>query len=64
MEECQTTADQIPSDLTPGDLPKPKEEPQVPSQQAKSEASTPKVELLMTDVKKEVDEFDGPRTRS
>ena len=45
VEESQTTAEQITSDLMPGDLPMPKEEPQVPSQQVKSEASTPKLEL-------------------
>ena len=33
VEESQTTADQIPSDLMPGDSLMPKEEPQVPAQQ-------------------------------
>ena len=60
MEESQTIADQIPSDLMPGDLLMPKEEPQVPSQQVKSAASTSKLEPSMTDVKEEVDEFDTP----
>ena len=60
MEESQTTADQIPSDLMPGDLLMPKEEPHVPSQQVKSEVSTPKLEPLMTEVKEEVDEFGTP----
>ena len=60
VEESQTTADQTTSDLMPGDLPMPKEEPQVPSQQVKSEASTPKLEPSMTDVKEEVDELNTP----
>ena len=60
VEESQTTADQIASGSMPGDLPTLKEEPQVPSQQVKSEASTPKLEPSMTDVKEEVDEFDAP----
>ena len=60
VEESQTIADQSPSDLMPGDLLMSKEEPQVPSQQVKSEASTPKLEPSMTDVKEEVDEFDTP----
>ena len=60
MEESQTTADQTPSDLMPGDLLMPKEEPQGPSQQVKSEALTPKLEPSMADVKEEVDEFDTP----
>ena len=60
VEESQTAADQNPSDLTSGALPMPKEEPWVPSQQAKSEVSTPKLEPLMTDVKEEAEDFDTP----
>ena len=60
VEESQTTADQNPSDLTSGALRMPKEEPWVPSQQVKSEVSTPKLEPLMTDVKEEADDFGTP----
>ena len=60
MEESQTTADQIASGSMPGDLPTLKEEPQVQPQQVKSEASTPKLESSITDVKEEVDEFGTP----
>ena len=58
MKESQPTADQSAPDLMPGDLPTLKEEPQVQIQQAKSEASTPKLESSMTDVKEEVVDFD------
>ena len=60
MEERQTTAVQIPSEMTLGDLLTPKEEPQDSSQQVKSEVSTPKLEPLPTDVKEEGEEFDTP----
>ena len=60
VKESQTTADQIASGSMPSDLPTRKEEPQVQPQQVKSEASTPKLESLMTDVKEEVDELDNP----
>ena len=60
MKESQTTADQIASGSMPGDLPTLKEEPQVQPQQVKSEASTPKLESSMTDVKEEVGEFGTP----
>ena len=61
MEESQTTANQVASGLVPSDLLPPKEEPQVQPEQMKSEASTPKLEPLMTDVKEEVDEVDYAR---
>ena len=60
VEESQTTADQNPSGLTSGALRMPKEEPWVPSQQVKSEVSTPKPEPLMTDIKEEADDFGTP----
>ena len=60
VKESQTTADQIASDSMPDDLPTLKGEPQVQPHQVKSEASTPKLESSMTDVKEEVDEFDTP----
>ena len=43
----------------PGNLSILKEEPQVQMQQAKSEASTPKLESSITDVKEEAVDFDG-----
>ena len=59
MKESQPIADQIASDSMPGDLPTLKEEPQVQTQHVKSEASTPKLESSMTDVKEEVGDFDA-----
>ena len=60
VKEGQTTADQTASDSMPGDFSPLKKEPTVQTQQIKSEASTPKLESPMADVKEEVDEFDTP----
>ena len=60
VEEGQTTVKQDPSGSMPSDLSLLKEEPQVQTEQMKSEASTPKLEPSMTDVKEEADEFDTP----
>ena len=59
VKESQPTADELAPDSMPGDLPALKEEPQVQTQQAKSEASTPKLESSMTDVQEEVIDFDN-----
>ena len=60
VKESQQTAEQGAPDLMSGNVPTIKEEPQVQMQRTKSEASTPKLESPMTDVKEEVDEFDTP----
>ena len=59
MKESQSTANQNAPDSMPGNLPILKEEPQAQIRQAKTEASTPKLESSMTGVKEEVDDFDA-----
>ena len=59
VKESQPTADEFVPDSKPGDSSILKEEPQVQTQQAKSEASTPKLESSMTDIKEEAVDFDS-----
>ena len=58
VQESQPTAEQIAADSMPGNLSTLKKEPQVLAQQAKSEALTPKLESLTTEVKEEAVDFD------
>ena len=59
VKESQTTAEQVASGSMPSDMSLVKEEPHVPTEQVKSEASTPKLEPSMTDVKEEANESDA-----
>ena len=58
VKESQSTAERTASGSAPNDSSPLKEEPQVQTEQMKSEASTPKIEPSTTDVKEEVDESD------
>ena len=58
MQEGRPIAEQIATDSTPEGLPVLKQELQVPTQQVKSEVSTPKLESSVADAKEEVNDFD------
>ena len=59
VKESQPTAEEPAPDSMPERVPTLKEEPGIPTQPAKSEASTPKLESPTTPVKEEVEDFDN-----